>query len=182
MSIGKLILYPADPSAPPPATGALIRSLQQLGLMGQPMDTEPGGFLAGDRFLQLISFVGCSTDVCLTPQADPGCDFCHLTIHGPLPQPQLMYDNSCHPPRCPDCKTPISDWKERFDGASIKCGDCDTEIPAGAINWGKYAGFSRLFIEIHNIFPGEAIPVGLLFDRLQQDTGVTWKYFFTGRG
>lgn len=182
MSIGKLILYPGNTASPPPAIKPLIQTLHKLGLIGQPMDSDTNSFLAGDSFLQLISFVGCSPDICLTPQTNTGSDFCHLTIQGPFEQPQLVWDKNCHPPRCPNCQKPITDWNETFDGTTIKCNLCRTESQPGDFNWRRHGGYGRIFIEINNVFPGEANPVDLLFDRLQKETGVEWKYFFTGHG
>jgi len=180
MSIGKLILYPGNTKSSPPLITAVIKSLQRVGLIGQPMDSDCNSFLAGDNFLQLISFMGCSPDICLTPKANTGSNFCHLTIRGPLPKPQLVWDSNCRPPRCLECKKPITDWKDGIDNVSIKCSQCGAESAAGDLNWGRGAGFGYVFIEIHNVFPGEASPVDILFNQLQQDTGVSWNYFYTG--
>ncbi|MCP3670730.1 MAG: hypothetical protein GY814_09920 [Gammaproteobacteria bacterium] len=178
MSIGKLILYTGDTSPAPPAIELLTQSLQELELIGHPIDSEANSFLPGDSFLQLISFVGCSPNICLTPQTES--DFSSVTIRGPFLQPQLIWDRNCRPPRCPGCNKPIPDWEKSFNGSTLNCMRCGTESEAGDINWGRYAGYGRMFIEINNVFPGEATPVDLLFNRLKGETGVEWRYFFTG--
>jgi len=180
MSIGKLILYPRETSSAPPTVELLIKLLQELKLIGRPIDSEINSFLPGDSFLQLISFVGCSPNICLAPQTDTKSDFSSVTIRGPFQRPQLVRDRNCRPPRCPGCNKPIPDWEKSFNSALLNCKRCGTESGAEDINWGRYAGYSRMFIEINNVFPGEATPVDLLFNQLKRETGVTWQYFFTG--
>lgn len=175
MSIGKLILYPYDTELPPPKVEALSTSLRKLGLIGQPIDKRMNSFLAGEHFLQLISFVGCSPDVCLAPRESRATGFCHLSICGPFEPPQLIFANDC----CPACKQPLSNWKKLNDNRYIKCIHCGESHGAQDITWGRRAGYGRMFIEIHNIFPGEARPVDALFKQLQQESGLNWNYFFT---
>lgn len=179
MSIGKLILYPSNAESPAPDAELLIKSLLKLGLIGQPIDSDTNRFLAGERFLQLISFVGCSPSVCLTTQDNIGKDFCHLSIRGPFNPPQLVFDKSCRPPRCPVCRKSITGWKEFVGSPEISCNQCGETPGPEEITWGRRAGYGRMFIEIHNIFPGEAQPVDRLFKRLQTETGLEWDYFFT---
>ncbi len=177
MSIGKLILYTSNTEAPAPEAKALIKVLSKLRLIGQPMDSEKNSFLAGERFLQLISFVGCSPNISLSPQAEDS--FCHLAIKGPFNQPQLVWNENCRPPNCPACQKPISNWKE-FSGISeIRCNQCGETSELSSINWGRRAGYGHMFIEINNIFPGEAQPVDELFEQLHNLTGTKWGYFFT---
>ncbi len=180
MSIGKLILYPCGTASP--ALKAVLQSLYTLGLIGEPLDSDRNNFLTGKNFLQLISFIGCSTNICLTPQANTESSFSSVTIHGPFQQPQLVWGRGCRPPRCPGCSKPMPDWEEIFNGTTLNCKQCGTASGAGDINWGKYAGYSHIFIEINNVFPGEATPVDLLFDRLKRDTEAEWQYFFIGHG
>jgi hypothetical protein len=179
MSIGKLILYPRDTESPPPQAETIIESLRSLGLIDRPMGSDTNRFLAGKRFLQLISFVGCSPDVCLAPRDNTATDFCHLSICGPFNPPQLIFSGNCRPPRCPACKKALTDWKEFAGKQEIKCNQCGERSRPEKISWGRHAGYGRIFIEIHNIFPGEAQPVDGLFKQLQQETGMSWDYFFT---
>ncbi len=179
MSIGKLILYPTDTEATPPEAKALINSLNMLGLIGRPMDSDANRFLAGERFLQLISFVGCSPAVCLNPREERATGFCHLSICGPFDSPRLVFAQDCRPPRCSACQKTIPNWKEFADNQEITCNRCGESQRAEKIAWGRRAGYGRIFIEIHNIFPGEAQPVGELLNKLQTKTGLSWNYFFS---
>ncbi len=174
MDIGKLILY----SNAITDRKHLISSLQEMGLLGQPMGAENNDFLAGERFLQLISFVGCSANVCLKPKLDLDGGFCHLTIKGPFDKPQLFWGKNSRPPRCPICKKGMHDWQNNIDSQTIKCIRCENLTRLEDIAWGRHAGHGRIFIQINNIFPGEAQPVhGLLMD-LGRLTGKEWDYFF----
>jgi hypothetical protein len=43
------------------------------------------------------------------------------------------------------------------------------------------AGYARLFIEITDIFPKEAIPQQLLLDKLSAIARTDWQYFYSCR-
>lgn len=179
MSIGKLLLYPRDSVASPPEAEELTRCLRALGLIGQPLGANPTRFVAGEQFLQLISFVGCSPNVCLAPQDASAPGFCHLSIYGPCDPAKLVFASACRPPLCPACQLPLTGWKAFAAERKIRCSQCEVTIDIADITWGRRAGYGRMFIEIHNIFPGEARPVAGLFKQLQQETGLEWDYFFT---
>ena len=179
MSIGKLILYSGSTEPSLPETNTLIDYLREIGLTGKPLDTNKKTFLTGENFLQLISFVGCSTSVCLTPKTSQDSGFCHLIIKGPFKKPQLVQDKNSRPPRCLVCKKSTPSWQENIDNQTIKCPQCENLTRLEDISWGRRAGYGRIFIEIHNIFPGEAQPVHDLLARLGRLTETDWSYFFT---
>jgi hypothetical protein len=179
MSIGKLILHSDSAEPISPGRGSLISSLKEMGLLGEPLDSKKERYLAGERFLQLISFVGCSTNVCLTSKTSNNKGVCYLAVKGPFSQPQLIWDKNSRPPRCPACKQPITDWKQYIGNATIKCTQCENEARPDEISWGRNAGYGRIFIEINNIFPGEARPVPDLLEGLRRLTETEWSYFFT---
>jgi len=180
MSIGKLILYSGSSKPSISETGALIDYLREIELIEKPLDAEEKRFLTGERFLQLISFVGCSTNVCLAPKTSNDSGFCHLTIRGPFQKPQLFMGENCRPPRCSACQKTASNWKENIDDQALKCAQCGNITRLEDISWGRHAGYGRIFIEINNIFPGEAQPVPDLLASLGRVTGTDWSYFFTG--
>jgi len=47
-----------------------------------------------------------------------------------------------------------------------------------SIRWTKHAGFARIFIEISNVFPGEAIPVDELLNTLGEMGAGDWNFFY----
>jgi hypothetical protein len=179
MSIGKLILHSGSLKPFPSERESLINTLRSIGLLGASLDHREKTFLTGDRFLQLISFVGCSTNVCLTPKGSEDGEFCSLNIKGPLNQPLLVWSKNCRPPRCQACKSPIDDWKEQLDNQTLKCSQCKEESLLDSISWGRHGGYGCIFIEINNIFPGEARPMHNLLISLGKVTGTEWSYFYT---
>ena len=56
-----LVLCPDDPHWVPPDDKSLVRLLQSIQLISTPLD-EPALYLAGDKFLDLVSFMGCSPE------------------------------------------------------------------------------------------------------------------------
>lgn len=178
MSTGKLILHSDWTQPSLLETGLLANALRDTGLIGEPLTKDTELFLTGERFLQLISFVGCSTNVCLTPIPDDSEEFCNISITGPLRQPTLIWDRNCRPPRCPGCKTPMTNWQEQIHPDKLKCSQCNKELQLQEISWGRQAGYGRIFIEISNIFPGEARPTHILLDELSRTTGTEWSYFY----
>jgi hypothetical protein len=181
MSTGKLILYSSKGELPLSEPGSLIKSLRDIKLIGEPLDIDNEVFLTGDNFLHLISFVGCSTNVCLAPKPDNNGDFCHIAIQGPYSRPKLSWDSSCRPPNCPSCKKPITSWQQQIDLGKLRCPQCKTESQLDEFAWGRQAGYGHIFIQIHNIFPGEARPQHSLLEKLNRITGTEWSYFFTER-
>jgi hypothetical protein len=179
MGIGKLILYSGITQPLLTDRQSLIESLKTMGLLGSLLNSKNELFLTGEKFLQLISFVGCSTSVCLTPNGSHDQEFCKLAVNGPLSQPLLIWDKNSRPPTCPKCKNPIENWKESIENSTLKCNQCGNESQLEEISWGKKAGYGRIFIEINNIFPGEARPVPDLLASLNRSTGTEWSYFYT---
>jgi hypothetical protein len=179
MSIGKLILHSGSAEPSLSKRESLIDFLRAIGLLGSSLDHTEETFFTGDKFLQLISFVGCSTNVCLTPKSGMDDNFCNLAVKGPLKQPLLVWGSNSRPPRCPTCKQPLTDWKEPSGEQTITCSQCGTASHLDEISWGKQAGYGRIFIEISNIFPGEARPVHDLLISLGKVTATEWSYFYT---
>jgi hypothetical protein len=178
MSNGSLILVPKNPAAGPKTVAEVVTPLGAIGFLGAPLEKGEDLFRVGERFLQLISFVGCSPYLQLEPPASGEGDFCHIAIHGPFASPRLLLSDDVRPPRCPACKATLKEWRQQVGGGLIGCSECGAKHPLEQITWGKNAGYGRLFLEIRNIFPGEAIPVAELMNRLQDLELGEWKHFY----
>jgi hypothetical protein len=178
MSTGKLILFSGNTEQLRSELRPLIDALREIQLIGEPLDLDKGLFLTGELFLQHISFVGCSTNVCLTPKPDSNGEFCHIAIKGPFDRPRLIWDSNCRPPRCPACKKPMANWQSHLDLSRLTCPHCNRESQLEEFAWRRQAGYGTIFIEISNIFPGEARPVHGLLEKLNQLTETQWGYFF----
>jgi len=176
MNDGRLLLHPRDPQAPSPERATLLRSLEGIGLLGAPL-TGANEFLVGEQFLQWIAFMGCSPFVRLEPPAEGGA-FCHLALLGPYPEPRLLSGRNTRPPQCPACGQRIASWREQSNQPRVRCEHCQTQSPLAALKWRRNAGLGRCFLEIRNIFPGEAAPVEGLLQRLEALGAGPWDYFY----
>jgi hypothetical protein len=190
MLVNQLILHPADPLAVPARPDQLIERLQALGFAGEALPrTGPRAYRIGDRFLRLVSFLGCSPHIRLEPPADDSVAFCHLVIDGPRQAPQLITGSNTRPPRCPACGTTYGDWRTRLadnppggPAAIWPCTGCGAPNPPHRLKWRNQAGTGCLFIRIFDVFPNEAEPADELLTALASTTGGEWQYFYFAGG
>jgi len=178
---GRLILTSRDPFAAPDleVARALLRS---CGFIGEALPGRRDAYWTGENFLALVVFAGCSVQVDLTPAADPNARFCHVRISGPYPAPRLASGRNTRPPRCPSCRAPLRDWRralEEGDGGALACPACHQSAPPWEWDWKRSAGYGRLFLQVEEVFPGEAEPSSRLM-RLLSDIapGAGWRHFF----
>lgn len=183
MSIGRLILTPRDPwlfldQAP------LLDGLRALRLAGAPLPDYPGGFEAGDAFMQWISFAGCSPYLRFEPESAADQAFCHLRLTlVEEAQPRFLAGGNSKPPACPHCRQAINPWRPLMarwqqEPGGLPCPRCGQTIDPLCLNWRRQAGVGRTLIELYNVFPGEAVPVAALFEHLQRISGGPWHHFY----
>ena len=138
-------------------------------------------FLVGDRFLQLITFMGCSPHIELEPPAKGSNDFCHVLIHA-CDAPRLWTGTNTRPPRCPACRKVIdiqvTALLRHRAALPVVCNHCGANHPVDALRWRRDAGFGRVFVEVRSVFPAEAVPVESLLRALAATTGCRWDYFY----
>jgi len=142
---GCLVLAPAPATSIP--RNRLLEYLHDCGFIGDAFSNgSTADFLIGERFLQLITFMGCSPHIELTPPAD-GRSFCHVRIRGPLDQPLLLAGGNAQAPRCPSCRGRIEPWRELLDewhnqAASpiVTCPHCGEKQRPMELNWRRQAG------------------------------------------
>ena len=177
---GSLFLFPEDSSLVPAAHIQLPGLLQQLGMAGGPLGRNT--FLVGKDFPSHITFAGCSPHLVVEPPADGSRNFSHITLHGPLEKTRLFTAASRSRPRCPHCRERVKDWMERLPGwlenptDEWRCPSCGAASNATELDWRQYAAAGRLLLEIHNVFPGEAVPGDALMKAIEDTTGCTWCY------
>ena len=183
MSTGKL-LFRSPLSSPPPTLAAITERLRQIGLLGQPFREEEQSFLTGERFAQLVTFLGCSPYLRLEPPDDGSDNFCHLRFLGPFEQARFLYGSNTRPPKCPDCRRGIDGWRSLVgqwqvqpETQTLICPHCGQGSSPLQLEWRRSAGFGRFFVQITEIFPGEAVPGTELMDCLRAD-GKDWDYFY----
>ncbi|MCM8855109.1 MAG: hypothetical protein LC541_02155 [Candidatus Thiodiazotropha sp.] len=182
---GRLVLTPEDPYQIPKNQSSLFQHLQKIGFIAEGLETEGKKFLLGERFLQLVSFMGCSPNIQLEPNS-AGKPFCHLIVSGPDPLPQFLKGRNTTPPRCEQCKkrlpdwqTTIQAWKEDPRHFIATCSHCNHRQNPASYNWRQSAGSGRFMLLVENIFPQEAIPSTELLKVLQTTTrNKSWHYFY----
>jgi hypothetical protein len=159
------------------ASQRLIALLVSNGLMGSPLSDAK--FLAGDRFFQYVSFLGCSPSLSLLPEQ--GDDHLRIEISS-LVRPVLSVAQRVHIPLCLHCGKPHTEgwqWRigESIDG-SLKCGSCDQSNRIEQLNFRRRACYSRNFIRISPVFESEAIPAPQLLQALQSEFDTPFQYAY----
>jgi hypothetical protein len=182
---GRLLLSAQDPLLLPDPT-RVITGLIEAGFLGGRLAPDDHVFAVGERFLQLVTFAGCSVHIELSPTVD--APFCHIRIVGPFAWPVYLSGRNTRPPRCRNCRSPLKDWKRRLLGwcdagqGEIGCPVCGASSPPWDYDWKENAGFGRLFLQIEEAFPGEAVPTAGLVDLLERLGRCKWRYFYIQDG
>lgn len=182
----KLVLHPAQPGFGAIDRTQMLQGLQAIGLLGGTFSFRGSeAFLAGTELARLISFLGCAPHF-LTDAADQDkAGFYHLEVIGPVAEMRFIASRLTRPPGCPDCRRRIPDWQELIDqwrgnpsDSAWTCPDCGAISRPHELNWRQNAGFGRLFVEVHGVFPGEAVPSDQLMAQLRDLSGTPWRHFY----
>ena len=194
MPVHKLLLCPVDPDSPAIDSTDLADRLQAIGLAGNAV--SPGTeaiYPTGERFLQLVTFLGCSPAIELDLPDDPAerlaaCaagQVCHIRISQTGSGLRFRADSRVAPPRCPACRQAIDNWETRIAAwrsnpadSGWQCSHCAHQGRVFDLNFRKSAGFGHTFIEIWGIHPSEAVPVTILLDALEDLSGCKWKTLY----
>lgn len=154
---------------------AIIELCRHNGLAGEAIAGKSGHYLAGERFLDWISFLGCSPEIHFQQQDDR--HFTYLVFHH-HEHPMLYHGAYSRPPHCPYCNKSMQDWRDRQAQTQWHCRHCGQQSSAFDWHWRKTAGFARCLIEITDIYPREALPQTLLLQQLADLTAEKWDYFY----
>lgn len=172
-----LVLHPANPETAS-TQDDLINLLKEI----QFIDVEetPSRFQIGDKFLQQMTFLGCSPNIELAPNGDQA----YVYVEIPATSSEITFQSGKNIkfPRCPSCKdtlkTIASDIAAAKDSSKLSCPACQGEIDAMKFNWRKSAFFGKSQIIIGNIYDAEAVPNENLLSYLSKLTSDTWKYSY----
>jgi DNA-directed RNA polymerase subunit RPC12/RpoP len=181
---GRLVLTPKDPYLVPDNPEAIFSELRKTGLIATPLEPHHG-YLLGENFMQLVTFMGCSPSIRLEPDKTDE-PFCHLLLAGPYPQPRLLSGKNTLPPRCDTCRKRLNDWQSNFHDLEQKggawqarCPHCGHHQDPATYDFRQSGGCGRFMLFIENIFPQEAIPSPSLLESLKRATDdAPWHYFF----
>jgi len=174
-----LYLHPADPLWQFAGRNAMINDLREFGLIGpSTAETEAAEFVAGDRFMEHVMFLGCSPQLLPDPaQAKDGQQMCRIRLSC-YRKVGFLCTTIRPAVRCGSCRTAagLSDT-DRYD-AVYRCINCGKESLVSDLDWRRGAGFGRFFIEIRGVYPHEAVPADALLNRLGELSNCRWKYFY----
>ncbi len=177
LSTASLLIYPQSLEWSD-SQSVLINQLGTLGFAGDAIDTD--SYYAGEHFLDHIAFMGCAPTIRFAPEAD-NKKFTHIRIHTYDSITALVGEHA-HAPGCPQCKKGFAYTESQLEQLDINslwiCTHCQHAAAPWQYHWRKSAGFARVFIEVTDIYPKEAIPQQTLLDALQQSTGTEWQYCY----
>ena len=194
MAAHKLLLTPEDLDCEGISTRMLARSLQEIQLIGTAIHLKHETiYPTGERFLQLITFLGCSPMIELEPPKEPervesasrdGL-FCNIHLSGSDAGLQFRADKLTQAPRCPHCRQPEPNWQELVDrwrddnhALDWQCHACGHKDRLTGLNFRKQAGFGCAFVEIRGIYPSEAVPGEALHNCLHKLSGCDWRIMY----
>jgi hypothetical protein len=186
---GRLVLTPQDPYLRPEEPARILALLREIGFVGDRLSDGEDRYLMGDNFMQLVTFMGCSPYIRLTPD-EPEQPFCHLVIDGPSERPRLLRGRNTSPPRCALCRKRLNDWQTTFEAWQQEaprwqapCPHCGHLQDPATYDFRQSAGCGSLFLYVENIFPQEAIPSPALLHQLKTTTdNQPWRYFYLQDG
>lgn len=175
-----LALHPANPETAYD-TQELVHFLKDL----QFIDVEetPNRFQIGDKFLQQMTFLGCSPNIEIAPNGDQA--YVYVEIPDSTPEIKFYSGKNLKYPRCPHCKATLSNIVKDIASAKaindVGCAACEKEFNPLSFNWRKSAFFAKTHILIGNIYDAEAVPNENLLSYLSKVTNDTWKYSYIRR-
>lgn len=179
--IGSLFLSPQSPQDCCDLD-TLEQALAPLAVCGEPSRRGDACriFLAGENFARHVVFAGCSPYLRFEPRDEADRHFCHVALHGPFELARVLTGENTVKPRCPHCRARIPDWSERIDSGKWQCESCNGELEASTLQWRQNAAVGRCFVELRNVFPGEASPSDQLLGSLSQASGFAWRHAWAG--
>jgi hypothetical protein len=181
-----LLLHPRDPQVVPGGAQRLVATLRTLGLIADPFELHGRiHYAAGERFLELISFLGCMPFLVLDPVvglAGQSHAFCHVAVPAPSPVPALRTSGGTLPPPCPACGARPDTWRawlgEGSDDRRLICPGCHQALVPSALRWRRTAAYARTWVEVWGVYPSEAVPAKRLLTTLGTVTGTAWDYAY----
>lgn len=179
----RLILYPQGLQTHV-TPQALVNCLRKCQLISAPFEFEGHvHYLAGDKFIDHISFLGCSPFIQLEPPELEGSEFCHVTLQF-NDDVKFLGGENVRAPSCPACKARDEQVLQTTANNELsattpwRCPQCGVEHLLHQLNWRQTAAFSRLSVEVWGVHEGEAVPNNGLMNALAAVTDGPWAYFY----
>ncbi|MEJ2106197.1 MAG: hypothetical protein P8X48_02560 [Acidiferrobacteraceae bacterium] len=184
MTTPRLILFPSVADAIPPDLHQWRASLLDAGLTGAPLSSSGDEcFRTGKRFLDFVSFLGCSPTLNLDGSESDKDSPNTYSIEVPVPVAEVQFlGDPAGAPRCPGCGAGFADWRDHMPDKvqdELPCPHCGKGFAAMAWNWRRQAGFGRYWINVRGVHEGEAVPTDSLLAALKRLSGVVWDYAYS---
>jgi len=153
-------------------------TLASLDITAGAISGQPGllTYRAGEGFVRHVVFAGCSPHLRFEPARAGDLHFCHVALHGPFEQARILTGENTVKPRCPLCRRRHNDWAEGLRQQALSCTGCGEVLPPTELDWRQHAAVGRCFVEMRNVFPGEASPSDQLMAALRDTAGFDWRY------
>jgi len=177
MSTSRLIFFPASTDDTFGSQSTLETLINSQFIISEAHDTHH--YLPGDRFLNLITFLGCSPNINLFPV--DGESHCFISLIEHTDSAHCVGFTKTAKPKCPNCTKRIADWKIsgwQLPGKLCNCDKCQLQTPYSQLNWKHECGFARCGFMVNHIYPHEAVPTDQLMDLLKQASGFKWDYSY----
>lgn len=173
----RLVLHPANPDTSC-TQDALIHLLKEIQFID--VQETPTRFQIGHKFLQQMTFLGCSPTIDIAPNGDQA--YVYIEVPETRSNKQFHSGKNLKYPRCPHCKETLKNIAEVIQQAEdpnpISCPSCHALINPINFNWRKSAFFGKSHIVIANIYEAEAVPNENLLSYLSTLTNDAWKYSY----
>lgn len=180
----QLVFHSTEANYSPTDLAGIILGLQEAGFIGDMWEKRSSDgsirYLVGDKFLSLVTFMGCAPAIELEPdpENDTATDFCHVEFTQPLKSPAFIRGKDFLVARCPECRHRLDDWNEIPASLRYQCDKCGADNHLSNFDWKNSAGCGRFFIRLHGVYPQEAIPTSSLLNMLEEISGTSWNYFY----
>lgn len=180
----KLVFHACNSEYVPVETAKIVSALQENGFISDkwqsPESVSGERYLIGESFLSLVTFLGCAPaiEICPSDTNPESTEFCHVEIEPVRDTVEFIRGSDHLVSRCPHCRQRHANWKSIPDSLSYSCDKCGVETHLSEYDWKNTAGCGRFFINLHGIYPQEAIPTSSLLVSLENITGSKWNYFY----
>jgi len=171
----RLLIYPKPGELNISDIKSLIEPLREIGFIGGEIEgRQQADFFAGDRLIDLVTFLGCSPAIALSPE--DGDNYCYVRLHPIARTYNFYYGKNTKEPLCRRCRQPQTNWLNVC--ADDYCAQCTLSERAESLVWKKSGALARTAIEVMNVYPHEAVPTAALLERLNQYAGSQWQHVY----
>jgi len=178
----RLVLFPQDVDSHAPDQKQLLTGLHLAGLIGSATEPDSSIYRPGNRFMTLLTFLGCSPTVSTADDLDHNDNSNHYYIELPAESTEITVVQNSRKvsPRCPQCGKINSSWHTPLASAVEvhECDKCGLQAKAHEWNWRHRLAFGRIWINIWGVHEGEAVPGEELLETLEKLTGLVWNYAY----